>query len=1382
MRLSRYLTLVVAIVLSIAARGQGYNPTSPGEPNPTYAVKLKVDPEEAATVTGAGRYVINKNISISATANSSEWKFVNWTNAEGTQVSTSSSFTYKTTNADQTFTAHYIKVNTASLTIQSSPAGVFTTKNYTYKEGENVNVSASTYTNYTFKNWTNSKGEVVSTTLKFTYLMTAADETLTANYAYTPSSPTEPSETRAKHRVFFTANPEAARYFSQTSGMLVSEGYSYSVTAYNNGNYKFSNWTIDGSVVSTSQTYSSYMGKQDVTLVANYVFNPSSPADPSQDKSKHFALYANMLDIYKGETQLYPIYLENTSSAKSLTFSMTLPEGFTADVTKLQTTSRTSAYSISGALSGQTLTVSLSGGTQIAGNNGPVALIPLKAQSTLADGTYNIDFASADLTLSDNTTPTVSFRRGSINVSTLEEGDIQAQFSSDSYINRVQFTNQSSADSRTFIWNFGDGTTSTEKNPMHIYSAAGTYTVTLTAKGVVKENVAEQIININASSTWKASGDYTLDSKGKGARNFTSLHEAIELLSQCTPDGDIVITVSDNGKYNMNAVPADSIAIINTLAEKLTAAGRTMKFTSQYASTLGFSTSAVSDSYNKVMTLVMLTKFANVNVKLNDAYLFPSTLQGIENQTLCAETASEAVNLKSLSNSDKITVEWQATVSANSKLGNYAQKGTGNIPTMSITNSGQTAQTVNYVCTYKLDNVEMYTFIHSITVRPLMSRQTITSNSPADNAEVAFGTVTLSWTNLNALATEGYTLKVQRTDITQEPVSYSLTTNSKAISCASGAKYTWQVTAHGACDDLTSKVYTFTTKKQANLTVAVIDAPEEVEALTNFTVKATIKNTGKGATIYSSWTDAIYRSTTTDGIASATLITQKTHSGSLAADGTYDVTFTVTAPDASVGQVYYYIKTDYNDSEIESNETDNVKMSNAVNIADRFVDNDDYAVLKAFFNATNGNGWEKQWHVGSRAINSTAWTGVTFDDNGKVTAISLSNNNVRGTIGSVAFTLPELKTLNLSKNLLTGDIAKAFGGCTKLTSINVSYNRFDAIATVVPSTVTTLNMEYQDNDRDLSYLTKQSWDMGETIDNVELTSLFTYNHSEGKFNAHPQIYLYSTGSTYLGSMKYSNGTYKLTLNGDYTQADGADIVARSHEGVASGTRLHGSFSWISGDANVDGTVSVLDAQHTLNKVLGRQSGNFNFSAANTYSSDNIINVQDIVATINIFIGEENGNSKYMAAKGYSSASYSTLRTANGSLYLDSREEVAALDFTLEDVSASQVSLQLNRSRYQMFTSENSDGLRIVIISPTGDVIPQGSNRILKISDNAEIKTATASDIDAQPMDIRTDGVATGISQHMTSDSQQPTYDLTGRRTTGSQRGLYIQNGRKVIIK
>ncbi|MBS3741218.1 MAG: carboxypeptidase regulatory-like domain-containing protein, partial [Candidatus Cloacimonetes bacterium] len=45
----------------------------------------------------------------------------------------------------------------------------------------------------------------------------------------------------------------------------------------------------------------------------------------------------------------------------------------------------------------------------------------------------------------------------------------------------VQFTDESTAQPTSWLWQFGDGTTSTEQNPTHLYSEPSTYTVSLTA-------------------------------------------------------------------------------------------------------------------------------------------------------------------------------------------------------------------------------------------------------------------------------------------------------------------------------------------------------------------------------------------------------------------------------------------------------------------------------------------------------------------------------------------------------------------------------------------------------------------------------------------------------------------------------------------------------------------------------------------------------------------------------------------------------------------------------------------------------------------------------------------------------------------------------------
>jgi len=60
----------------------------------------------------------------------------------------------------------------------------------------------------------------------------------------------------------------------------------------------------------------------------------------------------------------------------------------------------------------------------------------------------------------------------------------------------IKFTNQSE-NSVSYNWDFGDGETSTETNPSHVYSAGGTYTVLLTVKndaGV--ENESSKVVSV----------------------------------------------------------------------------------------------------------------------------------------------------------------------------------------------------------------------------------------------------------------------------------------------------------------------------------------------------------------------------------------------------------------------------------------------------------------------------------------------------------------------------------------------------------------------------------------------------------------------------------------------------------------------------------------------------------------------------------------------------------------------------------------------------------------------------------------------------------------------------------------------------------------------
>lgn len=62
----------------------------------------------------------------------------------------------------------------------------------------------------------------------------------------------------------------------------------------------------------------------------------------------------------------------------------------------------------------------------------------------------------------------------------------------------VQFQNKSTGTHDTYLWDFGDGYTSEEKNPMHCYEEPGVYSVSLHAKGPKDDDVKtiEQLVEV----------------------------------------------------------------------------------------------------------------------------------------------------------------------------------------------------------------------------------------------------------------------------------------------------------------------------------------------------------------------------------------------------------------------------------------------------------------------------------------------------------------------------------------------------------------------------------------------------------------------------------------------------------------------------------------------------------------------------------------------------------------------------------------------------------------------------------------------------------------------------------------------------------------------
>ena len=73
----------------------------------------------------------------------------------------------------------------------------------------------------------------------------------------------------------------------------------------------------------------------------------------------------------------------------------------------------------------------------------------------------------------------------------------------------VQFADTTAGSPTSWSWNFGDGATSTVKNPSHVYRAAGTYSVTLAADTDTGTKQGTQSINVSGISALDAAFSYT---------------------------------------------------------------------------------------------------------------------------------------------------------------------------------------------------------------------------------------------------------------------------------------------------------------------------------------------------------------------------------------------------------------------------------------------------------------------------------------------------------------------------------------------------------------------------------------------------------------------------------------------------------------------------------------------------------------------------------------------------------------------------------------------------------------------------------------------------------------------------------------------------------
>nr|WP_293840334.1 leucine-rich repeat domain-containing protein [uncultured Arsenicibacter sp.] len=100
----------------------------------------------------------------------------------------------------------------------------------------------------------------------------------------------------------------------------------------------------------------------------------------------------------------------------------------------------------------------------------------------------------------------------------------------------------------------------------------------------------------------------------------------------------------------------------------------------------------------------------------------------------------------------------------------------------------------------------------------------------------------------------------------------------------------------------------------------------------------------------------------------------------------------------------------------------------------------DYTALADFYNATNGSGWTNKTGWLANCDPCSGWYGVTCT-NGRVSALSLINNQLTGSIPASLSALTNLQTLDLTLNQLTGSIPASLGTLTKLQNLYFNNNQ-----------------------------------------------------------------------------------------------------------------------------------------------------------------------------------------------------------------------------------------------------------------------------------------------------------------------------------------------------
>ena len=449
-------------------------------------------------------------------------------------------------------------------------------------------------------------------------------------------------------------------------------------------------------------------------------------------------------------------------------------------------------------------------------------------------------------------------------------------------------------------------------------------------------------------------------------------------------------------------------------------------------------------------------------------------------------------------------------------------------------------------------------------------------------------------------------------------------------------------------------------------------------------------------------------------------------------------------------------------------------------------DEGEWAVLERLHEELVRMGWSRPWDM-SQGIRGVGGMDGLATRQGHVTGLDLSDANLSGVFPWTLLGLAQLESVDLSGNLLEGDVAGGLAATVaagtavpaglrtldlsdngyegnvgqlaaffpSLQDLDVSGNCFSDVFPPIPAGVTTLDLGRQSIGRVLG-LDLRDFSLESLAGSFP--TILLYDHATRGYRQDIRILCTTEpGYDFGGStggwgivIEYADGQVRfpyVSAQNEYHGESGDtlyvfDLNSGEYPEVST---LKATLSFGEGDANFNGTVDVTDLQAIILNIFDNYKDRpFNFTSADMVK-DGVMNVQDVVGEVNLLLASDDAPESRLAAPAAGGGA-ACLYCRDGNLVLHAEEPVAAFDIVLQGVSSLEAADGMEGQGWVYATKKTPGGIHVVGYSLDGGYIPAGGAVLASFEgQGAQVVSAVLSDPQARKLGVALNAQPTGVS-------------------------------------